>query len=90
MVTSHDVTAFRAKSFNSLLKNEFIPRICKTDGQKGSGNTIIYAVELLFPFDASSKLLKTTILNIFIATTQFFSGSAQNNIINHSYPFLTI
>ena len=45
MVTSHDVTAFRARYLNSLHKNELIPKLCKTDGQIESGNTIICAVE---------------------------------------------
>ena len=86
MMTSHDVTAFRARYLNSLHKNEFMQRIRKADGQRGRVNTIICVVEFQFPFDAASKFLKTTILNIFIAKTQFFSCLAQNKIINDSYP----
>ena len=44
-VNNGDVTAFSARYFNSLNKNEFMPRIRKTDGQIGRANTILCAVE---------------------------------------------
>ena len=61
----------------------------KTDRQIGKLNKIICAVEFQFPFDDASKFLSTTIFNISIATTQFFSCLAQNNILNHYHPIFT-
>ena len=85
MVTSNDVTAFCVRYFNSFYKSEFIEISHYTDGQIGKVKQLFALLNFNFLLVLHLRFFKTTMLNIFLVTTQFVSCLSQNNVTNHSY-----